>query len=279
MKLNLIARNRFGSFLLLGLVGLALFPTSGEAQSAPTPAIADNSFLIEEAYNQEAGVVQHILVWQWNEEDRSWGLGFTQEWPLFSKEHQLSYTIPVSHVDDPSSDTGVGDIAFNYRYQLIDESNLAIAPRASLIIPTGDEDKGLGAGSVGFQANLPVSYQLSPTVVTHWNLGMTINPDEHDTEGNSDSTVSYNYGASIIYLAQPELNYLLEFMGNNEQDVDGANSTTRFNEFTINPGVRAALNYPSGMQIVPGLSFPIGMGRTSGEWGVLLYLSIEHDFL
>ena len=41
------------SLLLLGLT-LCLWPLAAQAQ------IADNSFLVEEAYNQEPGVVQHI---------------------------------------------------------------------------------------------------------------------------------------------------------------------------------------------------------------------------
>ena len=38
---------------------LAVLPAAARAAEEPAP-IQDNSFLIEEAYNQEAGVVQHI---------------------------------------------------------------------------------------------------------------------------------------------------------------------------------------------------------------------------
>lgn len=43
--------------------------------------IQDNSFLIEEAYNQERGVVQHIQTFQIMKDD-SWIYTFTQEWPV-----------------------------------------------------------------------------------------------------------------------------------------------------------------------------------------------------
>jgi hypothetical protein len=65
-------------------------------------SISDNSFLVEEAYNQEPGVVQHIFnwVWGWDDEDgdrtRSFDFLFTQEWPVFSQRHQFSYAIPLS---------------------------------------------------------------------------------------------------------------------------------------------------------------------------------------
>jgi hypothetical protein len=54
-------------------------------------AIADNSFLIEEAYNQERGVVQHISTWQRSLRSVVRGFTFTQEWPVGTQMHQLSF--------------------------------------------------------------------------------------------------------------------------------------------------------------------------------------------
>jgi hypothetical protein len=48
------------SFMFIGSLALSLWAGSAAAQTPAWPeAIADNSFLIEEAYNQEPGVVQH----------------------------------------------------------------------------------------------------------------------------------------------------------------------------------------------------------------------------
>ena len=59
--------------------------------------IQDNSFFVEEAYNQEPGVVQHILNVPINfiNGSREITPSFTQEWPVFSQTHQFSYTTPV----------------------------------------------------------------------------------------------------------------------------------------------------------------------------------------
>jgi hypothetical protein len=46
----------------------------------------------------------------------------------------------------------------------------------------------------------------------------------------------------------------------------------------VNPGIRWAHNFPSGLQIVPGVSFPIGFGPSNGSRGVFFYLSFEHPF-
>ena len=77
---------------LLIILGL---PTSGLAQTASTSsepfAISDNSFLVEEAFNQEAGVFQNIFGML--RTDNAWIPAFTQEWPLGSQKHQFSYTL------------------------------------------------------------------------------------------------------------------------------------------------------------------------------------------
>ncbi|MGZ8391565.1 MAG: hypothetical protein ACXWWK_01855, partial [Gemmatimonadales bacterium] len=61
--------------------------------------IQDNSFLIEEAYNQESGVVQHISTFALAADGDAWGYGFTQEWPLGGIRHQFSYTVLVENTD------------------------------------------------------------------------------------------------------------------------------------------------------------------------------------
>jgi hypothetical protein len=38
------------------------------------------------------------------------------------------------------------------------------------------------------------------------------------------------------------------------------------------------LNFTSGLQIVPGIAVPIGVGSSSGQRDVFLYLSFEHAF-
>jgi len=91
-------------------------------EERPIDVIEDNSFLIEEAYNQEAGVVQHIFnaVYTNDSRHRGWSFSFTQEWPIFSQDHQFSYTIPSYRIVEGADRVyGVGDILLNYRYQAL----------------------------------------------------------------------------------------------------------------------------------------------------------------
>jgi hypothetical protein len=62
------------------------------------------------------------------------------------------------------------------------------------------------------------------------------------------------------------------------EDVAGPGVVEGSRELLVNPGIRGAINFASGLQIVPGLAFPIGIGPSAGEGGVFLYLSLEHPF-
>jgi len=80
--------------LLLGL------PAAARAQAPaqkPLFGITDNSFLVEEAFNQDPGVVQNIFLVT-RSTDRRWDGSFTQEWPLGGLRNQLSFTLPASMV-------------------------------------------------------------------------------------------------------------------------------------------------------------------------------------
>jgi len=86
------ARRRASPLFLFQIVLLcAAFGPPALAQSSP--GIQDNSFLIEEAYNQEYGVVQHINNFLYLADANDWAYTFTQEWPVTGIRHQLSYTL------------------------------------------------------------------------------------------------------------------------------------------------------------------------------------------
>ncbi|GAM07912.1 hypothetical protein OR1_00181 [Geobacter sp. OR-1] len=255
------------------LAGLLLASKPGFAEEVKK--IQDNSFLLEEAYNQEDGVIQHIQVFQYMKKSKDWLYSFTQEWPVPKQANQLSYVIPVNHLHEGDG-TGIGDVLLNYRYQAIMQDRIALAPRFSLILPTGDYKKGLGTDTVGYQVNMPLSVELSDKLVTHWNMGATYTPRAKDAAGDKANVRSFNYGASLIYLMNENFNLMLETAGTSTETSRVNGMKTTESTFFINPGVRFAINCKSGLQIVPGLSVPIGVGPSEGEYGGLLYLSFEH---
>ncbi len=261
------------------LLALLALPLAVLADDKP---IQDNSFLVEEAYNQEEGVVQHINTFQRFRESRDWIYTFTQEWPVGGLAHQLSYTIPAVRIaDSPGSSSGIGDVALNYRYQLVGNGDapLAISPRFTVLFPTGDEKKGRGLGATGYQAQIPASVVLAPALVAHSNVGYTWTPRARDADGNRANLGGWNVGQSFIWLANPRLNFMLEAVYARGQEVAGAGRTSTVKSAFVSPGVRWSYDFPSGLQIVPGIAFPIGVGPSRHEKSVFVYLSFEHPFL
>src|SRR5258706_7690841 len=261
------------------LVLVVVSTAACNAQSTEdAPTIQDNSFLVEEAYNQEFGVVQHIQTFQRLWQSKDWAYTFTPEWPYDpAPRHQLSYTMPVLFFGS-NAQNGIGDIALNYRYQLVGDgkAKIAVAPRATLLLPTGDSRRELGAGGPGVQLMLPASVVFTKHWVTHWNIGTTIVPRAKSPAGAYSATYGYNLGQSIVWLARPRFNLLLETVFNSSESVIASHQTQRSNDVFLNPGARWAYNFKNGLQIVPGVSVPIGFAGSSGERGLFLYLSLEH---
>ncbi len=238
---------------------LALLLIGSPPIAAQDGHIADNSFLVEEAYNQEAGVVQHVGTFSRAESGGTWDLGLTQEWPLTGIRHQLSYTVPLLH--DRGTGTGLGDVVLNYRYQALGDggSELHVAPRVSVVVPTGSEEDGRGTGSLGLQASVPVSVVVSNAIATHYNAGLSV-------EGGSGA-VDAHFGASGILRVRRWINFMLETVWSSADE----------EVVLLNPGVRWAFDFDSGLQIVPGLAYTIALGGGEPD-ALFIYLSFEHPF-
>ena len=145
--------------LLLTLTA-RLSAQGASASILPEHPIQDNSFLAEEAYNQEPGVVQHIQSFTrlWN--SKTWAYSFTQEWPVPGHwRHQLSYTLSGAKAGT-TLNRSFGDLLLNYRYQLIGtgETRLAVAPRATFIAPTDSFKNFSSFGGAAPHAATPPTY-------------------------------------------------------------------------------------------------------------------------
>lgn len=285
--------------LALGMCVLAATTTAVAQESVEEEApIRDNSFLVEEAYNQEPGVVQHIfnLVPAWehgHKAERSVDFLFTQEWPVFSQRHQFSYSLPMRRIDGTPAQGvgedvwGLGDMMVNYRYQLLNGDNkafpLAAAPRFSLIFPSGDASKGLGNGKQGYQLNLPLSYETQKWGL-NFNAGLTktdgvtagLSPDlpfiGHTIDG-------YNLGGSAIYFLQPHFNLMLEAVALWDEELEPDGREVPQVQTILLPGFRWAPFTEGDTQWVVGCGVPIGLSAAAPDIGVFFYMSFEHRFL
>lgn len=262
---------RIASTLVLCLLGAR----AAAAQTTTPPddewKITDNSFLVEEAFNQDPHIVQNIFTFQ-RVTGREWQFVFTQEWPAPFTRHQLSYTIPVQAL---AGTTGMGDVLINYRLQVLEEApgRPAFSPRVSVILPSGDA--ATEAGTHGVQVNLPFSKQ-SGDWYFHWNGGFTWQRTKESTTVTTPAIAG-----SIIYRARQMLNLMVESV------VVGVGTTPaqaspnapppagRIVATTVSPGVRGGWNLSEDKQIVIGAAIPTTYTQGERSTAAFLYFSYE----
>jgi hypothetical protein len=132
-----------------------------------------------------------------------------------SEDHQLSYTIPSFHVREGGDRIyGLGDISVGYRYQVVEEgdSKPAFAPEFSLILPSGNRDRGTGDGVLGYEWTLPFSKKLNARFAAHANVGLTYLPRVRARlDGTTGplpprrSLVSYHFRGERNFCTVPEV--------------------------------------------------------------------------
>lgn len=262
---------------------LVLLAGSANAQPATPPKsapfqIMDNSFLVEEAYNQPAGVFQNIFgILKLGD---SWSAAFTQEWPVRSQTHQLSYTVALVGA---SGENGAGDVVLNYRVQASTDGDgrPAFSPRASVILPSASAREGLGAGSAGLQINLPFSKQTGDWHWT-WNGGLTWLPRAkvYDDAGAGEplrraNLLSPFLAGSSIYRVRPMLHFMMESVLAFDESLT-PQGTERQTTLTLSPGLRGGWNL-GDRQLIVGFAIPIARGG-GNEIGGFGYFSYELPF-
>jgi DtxR family transcriptional regulator, Mn-dependent transcriptional regulator len=258
--------------LALGLSATAAAQTPEAASSARPFEITDNSFLVEEAFNQESNIFQNIFGSLFIGD--AWAAGVTQEWPLGGQTHQLSYTLQWL---DGGTSVGFGDALVNYRYQAMLEGpgRPAFSPRLSVVLPFGSVPRGLGNGSAGLQVNLPFSKQTGDWY-WHWNAGLTWLPQANIDDTREENLASPQVAGSAIYRLRPMFNVMLETVLLSAELIRDA-GTTRETLFTLSPGARGGWNL-GDHQVILGLAIPITWGGDETDAGAFIYASYELPF-
>lgn len=265
---------RVTAYALLGALLAMVAP-----DAAADGRIRDNLFLLEEAYNQEPGVIQHISVFQMSPRTRGWSYSYTDEWPVPADLHQLSVTLDVSGLPQ-GGPVSFGDVLLNYRLQALGrggKGTVAMAPRLSMVLPTGSVAKGTGRGAIGVQVALPVSIEMGRFFVTHLNAGLTVTPSAHAPGGRTETALDATGGLAMVWQPVSWMNPLVEVVYRNEEELM-ARGSRRVASVVVNPGLRLAIDVPgTGLQIVPGVGAPIRLWPGGDrEVGVVGYLSFEH---
>lgn len=245
----------------LALIGALLLAPALHAQMVDEDlrALQDNSFLVEEAYNQEEGILQHVGLFIRDTETDAWLLQLRTDVPLGSIMQQASLVVPI----EGNGDTELADVRLDYRYQLTGNRNTvwAVAPRLSLILPTGDDAHGHGNTAVEFV--LPVSKVINRWLISHTNFGAHADFEEDFLVAELIA------GQSFIFALNRSVHLMLEASLAEEGE---------HTEIFISPGARFGWSSATGVQFVAGVGVPLGVGHSRGEEAVLVYLSVAHPF-
>lgn len=245
--------------------------------------ISDNSFLIEEAYNQERGVVQHIVLLDKDWSTKDLGLSFAQEWPLGGQKWQGAYAVNADR------EFGGFVLEAQIRRQLFLNENIALAPNIFGSLPTGNaepvtEYEDGGRFGVGF----PISIAASSRTTFHLNLSVEyFRMVQNSLFGASESdyvpygtysAIAPHLGVSAVQMLAPTMDVMLEFVYDTEWLEEPRFRDEQSAAF-LSPGFRHAWNFSSGAQMVGGFGLPIGLTDDVPEVSGLFYLSFEHSFL
>lgn len=244
--------------------------------SAFSAAIEDNSFLLEEAFNQEWGVYQFIQKYQTAKRAKGYEYSFENEIPITDKTHQFSYEFAYGRPDS-TGHGAISDVTLNWRIQPYNKDGVLLADRFGLIVPTGRVDKNAGNGVYGFEFMQAGTLFINDQFVTHFNFGFDVLPNAKTAGTDKRNTLSsFTGGSSLIYMHNDWVNFMLEGLLQAGQSTLPDGTVTSETSFTINPGMRFAFDLAwKETQIVPGISFPTEILNRPQEHGVLFYLSIE----
>jgi hypothetical protein len=109
----------------------------------------------------------------------------------FEIEAELEYTLtrrigvvieaPYTYLDpvDGESEDGFGDLAIAPRFLLLDSDRFLVAGNVELEFPTGDEDRGLGAGEIIVAPSFSTWLDLGNRFTLQNNVGVELGADSH----------------------------------------------------------------------------------------------------
>lgn len=114
----------------------------------------------------------------------SWETAATVTYGLADR-FDISLSLPhvVNKADDVATESGVGDVALGVKWRFLDADALKMALAAEITTPTGNEDKGLGAGRTQYGTTLIAAYELGDLSL-FGNLGYRYNDNRVEERKN-----------------------------------------------------------------------------------------------
>lgn len=122
-----------------------------------------------------------------------------------TKDISLELLIPFLDINFPGGDSesGLGDIEATVQLRAFEDlfGSPYFIPHFTVIAPTGDDDKGLGAGETAFVAGISYGDDMYEFISWVWDLSYRINPD-YDNQLLLSASVIWNVSEKFAFLAE-----------------------------------------------------------------------------
>lgn len=203
---------------------------------------------------------------------------------LFAYEYGFSdrfqFSLEAVHISETEVDeehhehkaSGFGDVELATAFLLSEEAEFS--PQVSLvlkgILPTGDEDEGLGLGQFGWGAGLNVSKMLNDRTGIHFSTSFA-RIDGAEVRNHELDIEEFAYGLTTSYTASEKLVLLLEYKSDREHETDVDGHQESITQRYIAPG--ALIKLPHHTEL--GISIPVGLNDESFDWGAIVEYTVE----
>ncbi len=191
----------------------------------------------------------------------------------FSRSLSVEVDVPYTFVDpegSPSEDHfGNIDIGLKWASFAFEEHNLLVGGGVELVLPTGDDDRGIGSDhTLKIEPFIDLGYQQPQyEVIAFLAFGIPTNePDEEKDE--EDLELEFNL--SFLYVITPHLMGLLELDGSSV--VSGTDNKTVVN---LTPGIQFQLPDHPNWRLGVAVSFPLSNDE---DFKSQLLLSAIHHY-
>jgi len=268
------ARNLMTCILLpmLTLVGWA----------ADEEATHDFLFLTDEAYVQEEGEWQFgVSIGYWDRvadddagEDalqHSVSAALEIEYGI-TERLQIELELPyLSHKAEETTASGIGDAEVGSGYAIVRETDSLPAVTAGIefSLPTGDEDRDMGAGAWGYEGFVAVSKHISDLFL-HASISYGRTDDAIGEEGKVDES-EIGYRLAVVRTLNEGINLIVELGGESEREVDAAGESETADTLYFVPGIQWECDAEWNL----GLGIPVGLTDDSADWGGILKTQVE----
>jgi predicted RNA-binding protein len=158
-----------------------------------------------------------------------------------------------------SNKDGFSDMTLELKWRFYEKDGLSLALKPGVIIPTGDEERGLGAGRVGYSAFFIATKETDPWAF-HVNIGYKRNENKVDER----SDIWHASVAAVLALTKEfkaVANIVIERISDEGSNIDPASILGGFiysvtENFDLDFGVKGGLNETeTDLSLLAGMAF------------------------